>query len=74
MCVCGSERLMTVSAKCSDLCHISLPEGEIEGYVPDDLNIGGGDYVRIEVCMDCGRVQGEWPLPQDVGKKEEEEW
>lgn len=30
-------------------------------YVPSDLNIGGGDYLSFDVCLDCGQMQGEWP-------------
>ncbi len=67
MCTC--ERTMSVSGKCNDLCHIDLPEGEVDGYVPRDLNIGGGDYISFTVCMDCGKIQGEWPLPQEAGEE-----
>lgn len=41
---------------------------EFDGYVPDDLGIGGGDYVEFDLCLDCGQVQGTWPLP--LSKKE----
>lgn len=33
------------------------------GYVPDDMGVGGGDYVDIDLCLNCGRVQGTFPLP-----------
>jgi hypothetical protein len=64
MCTCGDDRIMHVSAKCSDLCYVSFPNGhENNGYVPNGVNIGGGDYINIKVCMNCGKIQGEWPLP-----------
>jgi hypothetical protein len=63
MCKCGSNRIVSVNAKCSDLCNVQLPSGEeLDGYVPDNLNIGGGDYIGFEFCMDCGRIQDEFPI------------
>lgn len=43
---------------------MSIGETEIEGYLPHDLGIGGGDDVDITVCLDCGQLQGTWPLPE----------
>jgi hypothetical protein len=40
-----------------------MGETEHDGYVPDGLGIGGGDYIELHWCMDCGQVQGEFPLP-----------
>jgi hypothetical protein len=34
-----------------------------DGYVPNDLGIGGGDYIQFSYCMDCGKIQGSFPLP-----------
>lgn len=61
---CGSERIGKVSAKCSDACHYRLGELELSYYVPSDLGIGGGDYVEFSYCLDCGQMQGEFPIPQ----------
>jgi hypothetical protein len=36
---------------------------EHDGYVPEDLGIGGGDYVQFSYCLDCGQIQGTFPLP-----------
>jgi hypothetical protein len=27
------------------------------------MNIGGGDYVDFKFCLDCGQINGDWPLP-----------
>ncbi len=60
---CASNRIAEISAKCSDLCFIKIPGfKEHDGYVPNSLNIGGGDFVRLELCLDCGQVQGEFPI------------
>lgn len=61
---CKSERVVAVCAKCSDCCNVDFRDKHHDGYVPGDLGIGGGDYVDISVCLDCGQLQGEWPLPK----------
>ena len=63
---CSSERVLEIGGKCSDLCHYSL-KGQQSGdysYVPGDMGIGGGDYLRINLCLDCGQTQGKWPCPK----------
>ena len=60
---CRSERILKVSGKCSDMCCTKFYTGEEKnGYVPSDLNIGGGDYIEVRICMECGQVQGEFPV------------
>ena len=61
---CQSMRMAFVSAKCSDLCGVSIMDKNYDGYVPNDLGIGGGDYIRINFCLDCGQLNGNWPLPK----------
>ena len=76
-CKCGSERILSVNAKCSDLCATSYfirhadDDEQIEeiggcGYVPDLKAIGGGDYIDIEICLDCGTLQGFETLSDEV--------
>ena len=60
---CSSERVLRVSAKADDLCHVVLDGKEHEGYMPHDAGIGGGDYVEFKLCLDCGQVQGAFPRP-----------
>ena len=61
---CSSVRVAHVTGKCSDCSGVSLQDHETEGYVPRDMGIGGGDYMRFDLCLDCGQMQGTWPLPQ----------
>jgi len=61
---CASERLLSVNAKCSDMCSINYKDMERHDYVPDYLGIGGGDYVDFEYCLNCGTIQGEFPLEE----------
>ena len=69
---CGSTRFMKVCAKCSDMCDVSLDGIDHDGYVPDNLNIGVGDYVEFEVCADCGQMKGIWPLDINALEVDEE--
>ena len=59
---CGSERVMRVSAKCSDSCSTTLNGKEAIDYAPRDSGIGGGDYIRFSHCLECGQIQGTFPV------------
>ena len=72
-CKCGSERIASFNAKCNDAFFVEIEDcedgkstgnGKVEhfGYVPRDMSIGGGDYLKLKFCMDCGQIQGEFPL------------
>lgn len=53
---------LLINAKCSDSCNTQLidNEGRIayekNGYVPDGLNIGGGDYIRLFIDIKTGQI------------------
>lgn len=59
---CKSERVVHAGAKCSDMFHFTVYDGEKtlaeqdDGYVPGWLGIGKGDYVSISFCFDCGKL------------------
>jgi hypothetical protein len=59
---CKRNRVLTVNAKCSDCCDVHFDDNECSGYVPYDLNIGGGDYITFDFCLDCGQIQAEFPI------------
>lgn len=61
---CDSKRILRVSSKPSDCSSVTLGDVSHDGYLPKDLGIGGGDYVEFNLCLDCGKVQGKFPLPQ----------
>ena len=48
---CGSDRILEVRSKSSDLNIIrySKLSVEVDGYVPYDLGIGGGDYINLDI-------------------------
>lgn len=52
-------RTMTIQAHSKDCNNITFPNGkEHEGYVPDDIGIGGGDDIWIEIDIDTGKIIG----------------
>lgn len=59
---CKNNRIAEIDAKCSDLCCVTVGDNDQQGYVPHDMNIGGGDYIRIKYCLNCGQIQGQFPL------------
>jgi hypothetical protein len=61
---CGKKRILHITGKSSDCnviscTHLHLDKG---GYVPGQLNIGAGDYIRFSFCADCGTIQGAFPI------------
>ena len=77
ICSCGSYRIASIFAKCSDRFHVKIKtiksSVEHDGYVPRDLGIGGGDDVSIRYCLDCGQIQGDFPLPFSKLESSEDE-
>ena len=60
---CGDQRVASINGKCSDLFFLDMREIRVENdYVPGDWGIGGGDYIQFEYCLNCGKIQGEFPI------------
>lgn len=63
---CNSERILSISAKCSDTFSMEYNGNGGHGYVPDNLFFGKGgygDYVNIDFCLNCGKIQSKFPVP-----------
>jgi hypothetical protein len=62
---CNSKRVLSVYAHASDR-HVWKMDGmeREDGYLPYDIGIGGGDDIEFDLCLDCGQVQGQFPLPE----------
>jgi len=70
---CGSNRIANISGKTSD-CNNGFIEGkDFDGYVPGDIGIGEGDYIELTWCLNCGQIQGEWPVYPSQDEEDEEE-
>lgn len=70
---CSKEnRILGVCGKVSDLCSLTMtnPKRDLDyqGYVPENLGIGGGDYVDFRLCLDCGKIQGVFPVKGELPK------
>ena len=59
---CSSNRVMEIQGKCSDMFELYYKDYEHLGYVKDELNIGCGDYIELSYCLDCGKIQGKFPI------------
>lgn len=54
-----TQRILAISAKCSDCCSVVFPNGKsTDGYVPRGIHVGGGDYADIMIDIDTGKVVG----------------
>lgn len=62
---CGSDRVLTISGKCSDCSNAMYKDREHDGYVLYGVGLGGGDYIEATVCMECGQLQGEFPISEE---------
>jgi hypothetical protein len=70
---CSSERLLSVTAHASDSHHLEYKDKEHLGGMLDGLGIGSGDYTYFVLCLECGKVQGEFPIPDEKVSFLEEE-
>ena len=56
-------RVISISAKCSDLFSMSMDGKEYNGYVPKWISPDGyGDYVEFEIDLDTGKILN-WKVP-----------
>lgn len=78
---CDSSRIITWGAKVSDRFWAACGDVEHDGYVTYGLGIGGGDYVNVQHCLNCGQMQEDestgvkFPLPTcklEVGEDDED--
>src|SRR5688500_14800508 len=68
-CQCGSSRWMEVSGECERelFTCINFNGKKHEGCViPEDCNIGVDEFVSFTMCLNCGHVQGDWPVREDI--------
>lgn len=56
---CKSTTLLACGGKVCDMFWATyIANGnQYEGYVPNDIGIGGGDYIEFSYCLDCGQIQ-----------------
>ena len=60
---CSSKRIVKVWSKPSDQASVTLGHLTKDGYsIPKDLGIKGAGYIIFSYCLDCGKIQGDFPL------------
>lgn len=59
---CKSDRTMLLSAKASDMFSWSYAGRDGNGYAPGIENVCRGDYLEMSFCLDCGKIQGKFPV------------
>jgi len=63
-------RTLTIKAKCVDRCHIDFVDtekqitNESDGYVPRNIGIGGGDYIKLIIDVETGQILN-WLVPEN---------
>jgi hypothetical protein len=60
---CYSQRVASVIAKTGEYCVIEISNRRQLGPVPKEMNIGGDEYLEFCYCLDCGQLQGIFPVP-----------
>lgn len=74
---CKSTRVIGINALAKDMFTVrppgqtwdTLPVTSNGDYAPAGINLddpskyANGDAIQFDFCLDCGQMQGEWPVP-----------
>lgn len=66
-----NKRILSISCKCSDSFFASARIHGIKvtygpNYVPRNLGIGGGDYIKLEIDLDTGQIIDWKPIDNET--------
>ncbi len=63
---CESDRLLTVYVQGRDTHSLEYQGKDYQGYMEEGLGLRGnyGDAIQFKLCLDCGKVQGKFPIPE----------
>lgn len=59
---CQSDRVLGLLSHSRDLNCLEFKGQEHQGYLPPVNNICAGDDVEIDICLECGQIQGTFPV------------
>lgn len=66
MSCCENPQICDIMGKCNDLISCNMPDGTIKEYgeVPECFEkvITRYDYISFSFCMNCGKIQGDFPI------------
>ena len=63
-CVCGSTTFLNICGHCNDSFTMQYKDKKYIGYVPAIL-FPSSDDVEFDLCIKCGRLQGEFPISEE---------
>lgn len=63
---CQSDNIVSIQGHCSDSFNLEYKDKEYEGYVPLNIGIGGNDDIEMDYCLNCGQIQGTFPIEEKV--------
>ena len=62
---CKSNKIAGIFAKCCDQFTLSYKDKSKNCYVPRNIGLGDmEDYIEISYCIECGKIQGKFPLDE----------
>ena len=60
---CANSRLVKIIVTSKDRNILTMDGKTTEGYPPVGFGLDApGDELRFSWCLDCGQIQGEWPV------------
>lgn len=60
---CNSSRIAALFFYPRDAFFARVKGKTYEGHNPGDMNVGdGSDTTKVVYCLECGQMQGQWPL------------
>jgi hypothetical protein len=61
---CNTERVLFISMKVCDFS-VFVNDKHRDAYIPTDIGLGeySSDYLEFEFCLQCGQIQGLFPVP-----------
>lgn len=67
---CGSERILCLNIKCPDGFEAMIGD---ELFTSPDIDgiSSSSEYVDPDICLDCGQVQGEFPVHFEYNEQEQ---
>jgi hypothetical protein len=70
---CQNDRLLWICVKTRDGFSGVIKDKAYSGYIPPDIGINDEfmDYLQFHFCLNCGQVQGNYPLPITMIEKGE---
>ena len=65
---CKSRRIMSVYVQGRDTHNLTYDWNEHSGYMPEALTQLYGNYgdaIEFKLCLECGKIQGDFPITEE---------